>query len=311
MNIFITIITGSCPPASGEICLIIDTSDSINDRTLNEMFTKLGEYAEELDIGTGCDQVQVAVVTFGRNAESPIGFNDYNDSASLAAAIKGLSRVAEPHGTKTHKALNKCLKMFSNDSCNSDDLIMLVTDGTSGEVEKLNEALAKVKAANINTITIGVTTEITNQGKLDDIEQQLLLIAFNKTENTYTVNSTAALDNLPGFLANRIMVLVQHCRKCSHTSACHMSISHYMHTNVHVMVVYSTINPASSCVAYEPCPLYTFASIFLFSVDNIAEADIASNHRLRPGMYKCAVCDTTNGQCICPPGYCRADCSGV
>ena len=208
--VFIAIITGPCPPVPVDICLIIDTSASIENDTLHEVFDALGQFVGQLDVGTADNQVQVAVVTFGRNTENPIGFNSHKDSASLAEAIRGLSRVAKPNGTKTSKALSKCKKLFSNDSrSNSDNLIILVTDGTSGEGDILTAAINGVRADGCRVIAIRESTKIQRQNVINKIDKQLLEIALNKSENVFN----AASDQLGPFLIEHITSRVQICSK--------------------------------------------------------------------------------------------------
>ena len=224
-TVFIAIITGSCPHCQPDICLIIDTSDSIKNDTLRNLFQTLGQFAGQLDVGTADNQVQVAVVTFGKEAENPIGFNSHTNNASLAAAIRGLSRVAKSHGTKTSKALDKCRGLFRNDSCNN--TIVLVTDGTSGEGDILTAAIERVKAENITVIAIGVATKIHKTEKTANINQQLLKIALDKSENTFI----STFDELSGYLTGKIVSDLQICSKCPNTSACFHE--HYMCLNVH------------------------------------------------------------------------------
>ena len=208
--VFIAIITGPCPPVPVDICLIVDTSASIEDATLRKVFDALGQFAGQLDVGTADNQVQVAVVTFGQNAENPIGFNSHKDSASLAEAIRRLNRVAEPRGTKTSKALSKCKNLFSNDSrSDSDNLIILVTDGTSGEKDRLTAAIEQVEADGIRVIAIGVATKIKDTVQIAEINQQLLKIALNKSENVFN----ATFDQLGPFLIESITSRVQICSK--------------------------------------------------------------------------------------------------
>ena len=193
-----------------DICLIIDTSASIEDVTLPKVFDAFGQFAGQLDVGTADNQVRVAVVTFGGNTENPIGFNSHEDSASLAEAIRGLSRVAKPYGTKTSKALSKCRNLFRSDSrSDSDKLIILVTDGTSKEGNSLTTAINGVKADGIRVIAIRESTKIKKPKVLAKIDRQLLEIALNKSENTFD----AAFDKLGPFLIERITSRVQICSK--------------------------------------------------------------------------------------------------
>ena len=211
MLFFIAIITDPCPPVPVDICLIIDTSASIENATLRKVFDALGQFAGQLDVGTADNQVQVAVVTFGQGTECPISFNSHKDSASLAEAIRGLSRVAEPYGTKTSKALNKCRKLFRSDGrSDSDELIILVTDGTSGEGNNLTAAINGVKADGTRIIAIGTATKIKKPEKLAEINQQLLEIALNKSENRFI----STFDDLGPFLTRRIVSEVRICSKC-------------------------------------------------------------------------------------------------
>ena len=187
-----------CPPVPVDLCLILDTSNSIRIAPLRRVFREMGDFAEKLNVGFGNDQVLVAAVTFGQNVENPFGFKRYTDNTSLAVAIRSnLTRVRRPLGTKTSKALDKCRELFNNlNRMNSDRLIVLVTDGISGEGGNLASAIRRVEADNIRIIAIGLTTKRRNPKQLKMIQQQLLQIALNKTENAFTSNIAGLRDIL-------------------------------------------------------------------------------------------------------------------
>ena len=186
---FLAITPDYCPPVPVDLCLVLDTSNSIRSAPLRRVFREMGEFAGNLDVGFGTGQVLVAAVTFGENVECPFGFERYTDNTSLAPAIRSLNRVRQPRGTKTSKALDKCRELFNNSTrMNSERLIILVTDGTSGEGGILTSAIRKVEADNIRVIAIGLTTKRKNPIQLKMIQRQLLQLALNKTENVFTPN---------------------------------------------------------------------------------------------------------------------------
>ena len=157
----------------------------------------MGDFAEKLNVGFGTGQVLVAAVTFGQNVQTPFGFKRYTDSTSLAAAIRSLNRVGRPFGTKTSRALDKCRELFDNfNRTDSEHLVLLVTDGTSTEGGILTSAIRRVSADKIRVIAIGLTIRDRKPRKLKMIQEQLLQIALNKTENALTSNLTDLRDIL-------------------------------------------------------------------------------------------------------------------
>ena len=204
---FLAITPDYCPPVPVDLCLILDTSKSIQSATLRRVFREMGDFAEKLDVGFGTGQVLVAAVTFGQNVENPFGFDHYTDNTSLAAAIRSLTRVKQPKGTKTSKALDKCHELFNNSNrMNSDRLIILVTDGTSGEGGNLTSAIRRVKENNIRVCAIGLTTKRKNPIQLKMIRQQLLQIALNKTENAFTSNLAGLRDILVVNVSSKVHI---------------------------------------------------------------------------------------------------------
>ena len=196
----------SCPPT--DLCLILDTSNSIRSSSLRRVFGETGDFAEKLNVGIGSGQVLVAAVTFGQNAENPFGFDRYNDSTSLAVAIRSLNRVRRPLGTKTSRALDKCRELFNNlNRTNSERLIILVTDGTSTEGEILTSAIRRVAADKIRVIAIGLTIGDRRPRRLKMIREQLLQIALNERRNAYTSN----LRDLKDILMVDVLTKVHDC----------------------------------------------------------------------------------------------------
>ena len=179
------IITAICPPV--DVCLVIDTSDSINSNNLNTMFEFLGEFGGKLNVGPSAGQVLVAAVTFGREVECPFGFQDNVDNTSLADALRNLNRVQFSSGTKTSKGLNKCRELFNDTGrCNSDHLIIVLTDGTSNEGDTLTAAINQVATDKIRVTAIGLIKDGTPQRRLKNIKTQLIQIALGNRENVFT-----------------------------------------------------------------------------------------------------------------------------
>ena len=195
-----------CPPV--DLCLIFDTSYSINSASLKKVLNEMGDFAEKLNVGYGTGQVLVAAVTFGQNVESPFGFEHYTDSINLGGAIRNLNRVRQPLGTKTSKALEKCRDLFKNSNrTNSEHLIILVTDGTSTEGGILTSTIERVKADNVRIVAIGLTIGDRKPTKLRMIREQLLQIALNKRRNAITSN----LRDLRAILRVNVLSKVQVC----------------------------------------------------------------------------------------------------
>ena len=207
-SMFPAITLDYCPPVPVDLCLVLDTSKSISSESLKRLFRKIGDFAGKLNIGFGSGQVLVSAVTFGENAENPFGFNRYTTNTSLAVAIRSLNRVRKPRGTKTSKALDKCRELFNNSNrINSDRLVILVTDGTSGEGGILTSAIRRVEGDIIRVIAIGLTTKRTNPIQLKMMQQQLHQIVLNKTENAFT----SKLRDLKDILMVKVLSKVHIC----------------------------------------------------------------------------------------------------
>ena len=196
----------SCPPT--DLCLILDTSNSIRSSSLSRVFREMGDFAGKLNVGFDSGQVLVAAVTFGQNAENSFGFKRYTDSASLAVAIRSLNRVRRPFGTKTSRALDKCRELFDNlNRTNSERLIIVVTDGTSSEGGILTSAIRRVKDDKIKVIAIGLTIGDRRLTKLRMIREQLLQLALNERRNVFTSN----LRDLRDILMVDVLTKVHDC----------------------------------------------------------------------------------------------------
>ena len=179
------IITAICPPV--DVCLVIDTSDSINDKNLNTMFEFLGEFGGKLNVGHGAEQVLVAAVTFGRGVENPFGFYTYLDNTSLAEALRNMDRVQFSSGTKTSKGLNKCQELFNGTGrSNSDRCIIVLTDGTSNEGDTLTAAINEMATDNINVTAIGLIKNGMSKQRMKAIKKQLIQIALGNREKVFT-----------------------------------------------------------------------------------------------------------------------------
>ena len=205
MCISIPIITAFCP--SVDACLVIDTSDSINRENLNRMFQFLGEFGGKLNVGPSAEQVLVAAVTFGREAENPFGFHDNVDNTSLADALRNLNRVEASRGTRTSLGLNKCWELFNDTGrSGSDRLIIVITDGTSREGDPLTTAINDIANAKIRVIAIGLTEPGTPPRRLRQINEQLNQIALGQASNAF-IRQFSQMNSL----LRRLCQLVETC----------------------------------------------------------------------------------------------------
>ena len=183
--------TGTCIATSQpeDWCLIIDTSNSINNDELEVLFNALEQFAGQLNVGTEDGQVLVAAVTFGGMAECPFSFKDHTDTPSLVAAMRRLRRVDVSRGTRTDRALRKCCRLFENDG--RDDVernILVFTDGRSTARNRLSMALAEVESKNITVYSVGIG---------DGIDQpELLSIALGNPNNVFLSATFETLVNL-------------------------------------------------------------------------------------------------------------------
>ena len=195
---YLFIIT-ACPPV--DVCLVIDTSDSISRRNLNTVFEFLGEFGSKLNVGSSVEQILVAAVTFGRNCENPFSFYNYTDNTSLANALRNLDRVVDSRGTKTSLGLNKCRELTGRN--NSDRCIIVLTDGTSNEGDTLTAAINETATDNIKVAAIGLIKDGTSQQRLKDINKQLIEIALGNQENVFAT-SFSDLNDIIGDVVQKV-----------------------------------------------------------------------------------------------------------
>ena len=178
------------------------------------MFEFLGEFGSKLNVGPNAEQVLVAAVTFGREVECPFGFQDNVDNTSLADALRNLNRVQFSSGTKTSKGLNKCRELFNDTGrCNSDRLIIVLTDGTSNEGDTLTAAINQIATDKIRVTAIGLIKDGTPQRRLKIIKTQLIQIALGNRESMFN-SSFADLKDLTGNVVRQVQSCPQPVQTC-------------------------------------------------------------------------------------------------
>ena len=90
---------------------------------------------------------------------------------------------------------------------------------------------------------------------------------------------------------------------------CWFNILLNMYSNVHLMVVYFANNPVSSRVAHEPFHCILCINLPIFSVDDTLLNQNSFTITECEPECKFGVCNTTIGQCICPPGRTGPSCN--
>jgi uncharacterized protein YegL len=171
------------------MCVIVDTSKSVKEFQLIELKDALVQFAGQLEVGPHTNEVLVAAVTFGGEAENPFTFNNHTDQASLAEAMANIQRVAVPRGTRTDLALQECVRLFDTDGRDdAEPVIIVFTDGkVFPRSTDLRPAISAVRARNVTVISVGIGSGID--------KDELLTIALNKSKNVFVSDDFSTLAN--------------------------------------------------------------------------------------------------------------------
>ena len=187
------------------MCVIVDTSKSVKEFQLIELKDALVQFAGQLEVGPHTNEVLVAAVTFGGEAENPFTFNNHTDQASLAEAMANIQRVAVPRGTRTDLALQECVRLFDTDGRDdAEPVIIVFTDGkVFPRSTDLRPAISAVRARNVTVISVGIGSGID--------KDELLTIALNKSENVFVSDDFSTLANKTAEIVSSSKI----CRKCT------------------------------------------------------------------------------------------------
>ena len=180
---------------------IVDSSSSIEqhdnqnwERVLEFMVTLVGEF------NIGSDGVRVGVITYNQTAHLRWYLDEFDDSASLIAAIRDLEYRGGDTNIAAALRLARTELLRDNKGHRDDvpDLVILISDGnpnkdeddTLDEADDLKDALEGDNAA---LITIGVT---------DEIDEELL--AGIASDSTYVAmaDDFTALDTIVNKVKN-------------------------------------------------------------------------------------------------------------
>jgi uncharacterized protein YegL len=195
----------SCPSPPVDMCVIIDTSKSVKKFQLDELKEALADFAGQLDVGPGNNQVLVAAVTFGGIVENPFSFFDHTTTSSLVEAMKNISRVETPKHTRTDLALQECVRLFDDDGREeAHPVIVVFTDGkVFPKSVKLGPTISQVRASNATVVAVGIGSGID--------EAELLRIALGVPENVFITDNFEVLVNKTSEIVSSATICI--CRK--------------------------------------------------------------------------------------------------
>jgi uncharacterized protein YegL len=195
----------SCPSPPADMCVIIDTSKSVKKFQLDELKEALADFAGQLDVGPGNNQVLVAAVTFGGIVENPFSFFDHTTTSSLVEAMRNISRVAIPKHTRTDLALQECVRLFDDDGREeAHPVIVVFTDGkVFPKSVKLGPTISQVRASNATVVAVGIGSGID--------KAELLNIAFGVPENVFITDNFEILVNKTSDIVSSVKICP--CRK--------------------------------------------------------------------------------------------------
>jgi uncharacterized protein YegL len=195
----------SCPSPPADMCVIIDTSKSVKKFQLDELKEALADFAGQLDVGPGNNQVLVAAVTFGGIVENPFSFFDHTTTSSLVEAMKNISRVETPKHTRTDLALQECVRLFDDDGREeAHPVIVVFTDGkVFPKSVKLGPTISQVRASNATVVAVGIGSGID--------EAELLRIALGVPENVFITDNFEVLVNKTSEIVSSATICI--CRK--------------------------------------------------------------------------------------------------
>lgn len=151
-----------------DIVFLIDASGSV--RPAN--FKKELEFASEMvgNLTIGSDYVHIGVVTFDSQAYLRLKIGQYNETATIQDAIMKIPYTSR--GTSTDVALQFVLtKVFvpqAGDRPNAKDVLVVLTDGISGNPANTAKQAYFFKEKHIQVISVGIGGN-TNKDELTDM----------------------------------------------------------------------------------------------------------------------------------------------
>jgi uncharacterized protein YegL len=187
----------SCPSQPIDVALVLDTSHSIKDKSLELLKGSVAQIVQNLDVGPG--RVRVAAIGFGESSKRYFDFNKYTNKASLLKGIKRIKRVEHYRATRTDLALTTMLDLFENERRGSrpsaQHIGIIFTDGRASKTKFLYERLADFPSSIIR-FSVGIGRDIDR----DELEQ----IANNVVRNVFYANDFQALNNLVKRISSRV-----------------------------------------------------------------------------------------------------------
>ncbi|KAH9505736.1 Collagen alpha-5(VI) chain [Bulinus truncatus] len=141
-----------------DLVLLLDASTSIGPSTWKKEIQYVTDFIQSFSLGL--DDVRFGAVMFNKYSNKLYDLKTYHNPLQAAKALKDIP-YPDVQGTNTHLALNQVLsyQMFSEASGgrdNVEDVVVVLTDGRSGQPTLTQEEVDKLQAANITIITVGI-----------------------------------------------------------------------------------------------------------------------------------------------------------
>ncbi|KAH9505733.1 hypothetical protein Btru_055647 [Bulinus truncatus] len=141
-----------------DVVLLLDASTSIGPSNWKKEIQYVTDFIKSFSLGL--DDVRFGAVMFNKYSNKLYDLKTYHNPLHAAYALKDIP-YPDVKGTNTHLALNQVLsyQMFSEASGgrdNVEDVVVVLTDGRSGQPTLTQEEVDKLQAANITIITVGI-----------------------------------------------------------------------------------------------------------------------------------------------------------
>ncbi|KAH9505732.1 hypothetical protein Btru_055646 [Bulinus truncatus] len=141
-----------------DLVLLLDASTSIGPSNWKKEIQYVTDFIDSFSLGL--DDVRFGAVMFNKYSIKRYDLKDHHNPLQAAYALKDIA-YPDVKGTNTHLALNQVLsyEMFSEASGGRDkveDVVVVLTDGRSGQPTLTQEEVDKLHAANITIIAVGI-----------------------------------------------------------------------------------------------------------------------------------------------------------
>jgi len=179
-------------PQKLDLIILIDGSRSVGLGSFRQGLEFVNKIVQKMDISPS--KGRVGFIQYAHKVQSD-RIIDFKKSAALGKT-KLLNAISEiPYmdgGTNVGPALEEAIKMFHNEGrSNVAKYIMVLSDGESFAKEKITTAMKKIRAAKIQTFSVGVGADAKGQGS----RAQLLEIAQGNGKHIFEVDNYEQLND--------------------------------------------------------------------------------------------------------------------